>query len=41
MHVYEVLKELETDVKPTYILEKACPYCPKRPLPERPERLER
>ncbi|MDH5783308.1 MAG: hypothetical protein OEZ35_06575 [Candidatus Bathyarchaeota archaeon] len=39
--VYDVMKELETDLKPTYILEKACPLCPKRPMPERPERLER
>jgi len=39
--VYDVMKELETDLKPTYILEKACPLCQKRPVPERPERLER
>ncbi len=39
--VYNVMKELETDVKPTYILEKACPLCPKRPMPEPPKRLEK
>ncbi len=39
--VYDVAKELETVLKPTYILEKACPICPKRPMPERPKRLKR
>ena len=39
--VYDVAKELETVLKPTYILEKACPICPKRPMPERPKRLIR
>ena len=39
--VYDVAKELETVLKPTYILEKACPICPERPMPERPKRLKR
>ncbi|MCW3977013.1 MAG: hypothetical protein NWE77_03670 [Candidatus Bathyarchaeota archaeon] len=39
--VYDVMKELEADLTPTYILEKACPLCPKRPMPERPDRLKR
>jgi len=39
--VYNVAKELEPDLEPTDLLEKACPLCPKRPLPQPPERLER
>jgi len=39
--VYDVMKDLEADLKPSLILEKACPLCPKRPMSGRPERLER
>jgi len=37
--VYDVAKELETILKPTDLLEKACPICPIRPLPKGPKRL--
>jgi hypothetical protein len=39
--VYDVMKELGTVPKPTYILEKACCLFPKNPRPERPKRLAR
>jgi len=39
--VHDVAKELGVVLQPTYVLEKACPICPKRPFPEPPKRLEK